>query len=725
MTKSAKTLIVILLAALLCLSLVACEQPVVYQVTFGNGQAQSVEKDGTISAPDYTVTDPLQSFLGWATEDGKTSASDVLFAKGAQISYEKLGEYAVEDQVKFYPVISTKKSIALTIKGATDKTATLIEGDNTSVQAPEVTLGAKQEFLGWATTEGATTAQLAPDALINYASVSALASNGTLTLFPVCKTYDLVVGVVNIKFKLEDSEGEIIHDVNYYVELVKADFAALYPEVDVLFRIYNGNATECGAAITADGDVDVVLAGNNVDKSVEDGGGAVVIITKTHLAEKYNPDGARRGALLVNTKQALDMYALVTGSENKDISITIGETTTTVNKALGNAFDISGITDPSGRVLIGFAREENASAPEVVTSTLNYTAVEGLATDGAVTLYPVWGEFDLIVALWSKNGSNIYVTAEEAAAIEAGFRAYLAENGIESAVLRFDMVEGSSKEENANYYPQYVAADAMVIISGAKVESQTGSVGKYECINITVTRDSTSYASVFVDRLTAEQKVFADLFIKFVAEATVEVTLGEGKTVVSSVDKNEVDVSAIEVPTGKKLAGFATTADATEAQIVGTVINYASVKALATDGKVTLYPVFEDLPAEEPDLVFDVLFKNINQDELDTLIAGFKAWLKANGDNNEYNIVVRNDFDGAGADFLARVASTGDVDVVLGAKNLVDQEGAEIIVQEGDGAYGQALAIPGSSRRVGMVVGCANSELAIKFVQYCQTAPEA
>ena len=45
MTKSTKTLIVILLAALLCLSLVACEQPIVYQVTFGGGQAQAVEKD--------------------------------------------------------------------------------------------------------------------------------------------------------------------------------------------------------------------------------------------------------------------------------------------------------------------------------------------------------------------------------------------------------------------------------------------------------------------------------------------------------------------------------------------------------------------------------------------------------------------------------------------------------------------------------------------------------
>ena len=88
-----------------------------------------------------------------AFEAGK----DVLLEKPATISYEQLGGYAVEDQVKFYPVISTKKSIALTIKGTTDKTATLIEGDSTSVQAPEVTVGAKQEFLGWANAQNATT----------------------------------------------------------------------------------------------------------------------------------------------------------------------------------------------------------------------------------------------------------------------------------------------------------------------------------------------------------------------------------------------------------------------------------------------------------------------------------------------------------------------------------------------------------------------------------------
>ena len=719
MTKSTKTLIVILLATLLCLSLVACEQPIVYQVTFGSGQAQSVEKDGSITAPDYPTTDPLQSFLGWATEEGKTSASDVLFAKGATISYEKLGEYAVEDQVKFYPVISTKKSIALTIKGTTDKTATLIEGDSTSVQAPEVAVGAKQEFLGWANAQSATTAQIAKDGIINYESAQALATDGSLTLYPVYKTYDLVVGVVNIKFKLEDGEGEIIHDVYYYVDLVKADFLALHPDAEVLYRIYEGNATECGAQITADGDVDVVLAGNNIDKSVDDGGGAVTIVCKNHLATKYNPDGSRRGALITLNDLAIDMYAMVTGSENVSIDVTINGVAKLLNKAMGNTYDVSGITDPSGRVLLGFARTENASVPEIVGTKIDYSAVEEFATDGAITLYPVWGEFDLIVAVWGQNGtSNNYVSVEQLAEIEAGFRAFLAEKGITDAVMRFDRVEGKTAEYSAN-----IATDVLVILSGKNVESQTGATGKYECINITV--NNTRYAGVFTERVTSAQQSFVDLFIEFVAEDTVEVTLGTAKTTVSALKGNEVDVSAIEIPSGKKLAGFATTEGATEAQIAGTVIDYKAVIDLATDGAITLYPVFEELPAVAPDLVFDVLFKSITQEQLDALVDGFKAWLKANGDNTDYNIVVRNDFTGKGADFLTRVNSTGDVDVVLGASNLVSQSGNEIMVKEGDGAYGQLLAIEGSSRYVGMIAGCEHSELAIKFVQYCQTAPQA
>jgi len=672
MTKSTKTLIVILLATLLCLSLVACEQPIVYQVTFGNGQAQSVEKDGSITAPDYTTTDPLQSFLGWATEEGKTSASDVLFAKGATISYEKLGEYAVEDQVKFYPVISTKKSIALTIKGTTDKTATLIEGDSTSVQAPEVAVGAKQEFLGWANAQSATTAQIAKDGIINYESAQALATDGSLTLYPVYKTYDLVVGVVNIKFKLEDGEGEIIHDVYYYVDLVKADFLALYPDAEVLYRIYEGNATECGAQITADGDVDVVLAGNNIDKSVDDGGGAVTIVCKNHLATKYNPDGSRRGALITLNDLAIDMYAMVTGSENVSIDVTINGVAKLLNKAMGNTYDVSGITDPSGRVLLGFAREATATTPEIVGSKLGYAEVEELAVDGAITLYPVWGEFDLIVAVWGQNGaSNNYVSVEQLAEIEAGFRAFLAEKGITDAVMRFDRVEGKTAEYSAN-----IATDVLVILSGKNVESQTGATGKYECINITV--NNTRYAGVFTERVTSAQQSFVDLFIEFVAEDTVEVTLGTAKTTVSALKGNEVDVSAIEIPAGKKLAGFATTEGATEAQIAGTVIDYKAVIDLATDGAITLYPVFEDASIKY-DLVVAVWGQNgsneyASQAQIDKIEADFVAFLETKGITN---VVVRFDLvSGSSKESNATYYPTQvptDAMIILGGKNVLTQ----------------------------------------------------
>ena len=285
--------------------------------------------------------------------------------------------------------------------------------------------------------------------------------------------------------------------------------------------------------------------------------------------------------------------------------------------------------------------------------------------------------------------------------------------------MRFDYLDGGK-----SVYAESIADDVMIVLSGSNIDEQTTATGKYKCVNLDTS--STRYAGTFPDRIGAEQQAFVDLFIEFAAEDTVEVTIGTAKTVVSLLDKNTVDISTIEVPTGKRIAGFATTAEATEAEIVGTVLNYTAVSSLATDGKVTLYPVFED--DVKIDLVFDVLIYEgkITVEQAEQLVADFKAYLIASGDTTEYNIVVRTDFaDGKGADFLARVAAAGDVDVVLGAGNLKTQTGNEILVQEGDGAYGALVVGSASSRYVGMIVGCEHSELAIKFVQFCQTAPEA
>ncbi len=715
MTKSTK-LLVVLMAVLMCLSVVftACTTPIVYSVTFGDQPAVSVNEGESVTAPDYNPNDALKTFLGWAKEEGKTTSSDVVFAKGAVLKYEDLGEHATAEGVLvLYPVLSTKKTVSLTI--GSQAPVTLVEGDQTSVQAPAVTLGAKQELVGWATTADATEAQIAVDDLINYATVQALAVDGAVTLYPVIKTYDLVVGIVNVKFDLKEEDGTIVHDVYYYLDLVKADFEATHPNANVLYRVYDGSVAECGAQITADGDVDVIMAGNNIDDP-EDGN--IAILAKARLATKYNPDNSRRGALVVQSDLALDMYAMLIGSENKSIEITIGETATVVNKALGNTVDTSALTDPSGRVLVGFDRDATKTTPEILGSVIDYTAVEKLATDGKVTLHPIWGAYDLIVAIWTGTSSSVYATEKQVEDFRTGFAQFLEGMGITDAVVRIDAVSGSSKADNATYYPTQVASDVLIVLGGPNVATQCGTDGKFKVINFTF--DSTRYASLYTERLSTEQLAYLGMFLAYACEDEVEVTIGQSATTLSLLEGNSVDTSAVEVPAGKKIAGWALTADAEKPLIVG-ALTYDSVAEHATEGKVTLYPVYEDDVVVH--LVFDVLFKNITQDQLDKLIADFKASLVAGGDTTEYNIVVRNDFDGKGADFLARVKSAGDVDVVLGASNLVDQTGNEILVKTGDGAYGQLLAVDGSTRYVGMVDGAVHSELAIKFVKFCQTAP--
>ncbi|MBQ9125284.1 MAG: hypothetical protein IJY13_01345, partial [Clostridia bacterium] len=201
----------------------------------------------------------------------------------------------------------------------------------------------------------------------------------------------------------------------------------------------------------------------------------------------------------------------------------------------------------------------------------------------------------------------------------------------------------------------------------------TPTVGGYLCVNNQTTKER--YVGIYEDRATTEQQAFVDLFVEFVAEDTVEVTLGTAKTTVSVLKGNEVDVSAIEIPTGKRLAGFATTEGATETQIVGTVLNYKAVIDLATDGTVTLYPVFEDASIKY-DLIVAVWGNNpksdapyVTTEELAKIEADFRVYLAEKG---IADATLRFDYiDGGTSAYAESIAA--DVMVVLSGKNVLTQ----------------------------------------------------
>lgn len=728
--KSNKLLLAIFSVLTLAFVLVGCKTTTTSKSinVVMNGETQVVKVGEKITAPDYQVGE-YQTFLGWGLEENKTSSSDVRYAKGAEMKYEDLLELAGEkDTLSFYPVISTKNTIEVTIKGVEDKKTILVEGSTTIAEVPNVSVGKKQVFLGWATTEGATTATVEKGSDITYTSILSMATDGKVTLYPVVETYDLVVGIVPVKFAKVDEEGNVIKSIEEYIEEIKAAFSANHTE-KVLFRVYDGNVSECGAQINADDDVDVVLAGNNIDGTSETEGN-VVVRAKAKIKSEWNADGSRRAALITDTHLALDMYAMVIGSENVSVEVTIKlnaedeGVTTVVNKALANSGQVPEVTPPETKILVGFARTIDATEPEFTGSVVDYDTVKDLAVDGKVVLYPVFGNYDLVVAIWAINGSNTYATQEEIDAVKTAFDALLEEHGA-TAVVRFDVISGSSKSDNETYYPNQFASDVMVVLSGKNIISQCGTVGAFEVVNYSFS--STRYAG-YLEANIPNNGISIELvsaFIEMLCEKEVTVTIKLNaedtgvSTTLSKIMGNSADVESVVAPEGMQLKGFALTVDAEEVLLRTGAITFAQVAEHATDGAITLFPIFENIPLVQDDLVLDVLFKNIEVEDIEHLISEFKAYLASQGDTKEYQIVFRNDFSGTGANFLSRVASSGDVDVVIGASNLVTQSGNEIMTKTDYAKISETL-IPGTSRCIGTISGCKNMELAEKFVSFCQ-----
>ena len=117
--------------------------------------------------------------------------------------------------------------------------------------------------------------------------------------------------------------------------------------------------------------------------------------------------------------------------------------------------------------------------------------------------------------------------------------------------------------------------------------------------------------------------------------------------------------NTIVAPEGTFLTGYALTNTATEAVVTGDV-NYAAVKDLAVEKKITLYPVFASY-----DLVVYIWAVNgtniyASEQELADLEAGFKTYLgaAANGLKLKFNPV-----SGATAAYAANIGE--DADVVL------------------------------------------------------------
>lgn len=208
--------------------------------------------------------------------------------------------------------------------------------------------------------------------------------------------------------------------------------------------------------------------------------------------------------------------------------------------------------------------------------------------------------------------------------------------------------------------------------------------------------------------------------------ATVTVV---GKTAITTEINTLLGVSAeipeVEVPAGYVQTGWATSENAAEAEIEGNTITYEKVASLLVDGKVTLYPVFA---AQQADLVVMIHASAsktvyITDEEIAAVKAGFAAFLTEKGLdalNVEYVIVTGANGDG----FAQAVADNGAADVLIGGNNMDTSTPAVTL----DSQYGKASVLEGmfenTSRKVGVVAGCANRDNAVLFYSYMTGTPE-
>lgn len=255
---------------------------------------------------------------------------------------------------------------------------------------------------------------------------------------------------------------------------------------------------------------------------------------------------------------------------------------------------------------------------------------------GAVTLYANFEEriIDnnvLNVSIWN-NAKGEWINGDQIEKIKTDFTAYLADKGINASEKTINwIVETETSVAKLGESVNNADNIDLIVACGTNVTS----TGKVECLAKTEI-SSTEYAAA--NRLAAiltENELAKHLYSMLTGaeNATAEVTLVGDTTVTTTISGlfgDKATVPEVTVDQGKKFVGWATTQNAQTAQVTGN-ITYSAVKNLLSAGKVTLYPVFEDLPAvENNDLIIVFYDKFFDAEKVEPLKTAFAEYCTAN-----------------------------------------------------------------------------------------------
>ena len=217
-----------------------------------------------------------------------------------------------------------------------------------------------------------------------------------------------------------------------------------------------------------------------------------------------------------------------------------------------------------------------------------------------------------------------------------------------------------------------------------------------------------SFVRVLTDAEIAASLVPVDL------DFTVVVHADEVKTTVLHTKDDVVDMGTITIPDGKIFKGFALTENGEVALDVAkdATLKYDDVKGLVAEGvkKVDLYPVIENAPVVEDDLVvyIQVNGANLTMAEAKLLEARFNSTLTT--EKVKFNIV-----DGNASAFTGAIGD--DSDVIIGGNNPVNNLGKH---EDGPTANAGAKHFANTSRKVIISDKCtsAHLELAKKLYNF-------
>ena len=326
-----------------------------------------------------------------------------------------------------------------------------------------------------------------------------------------------------------------------------------------------------------------------------------------------------------------------------------------------------------------------AGAPISLYDLMDYADNSGVAHLYAVLEERVPNE-GLIVAVWGSyvNGAKGgYEGASDA--LYAEYAAYMAAN------------ELSYNVEFRIYAEEKVADFCAAVNKDGDIDVI---IGAGNTVNASNGIDYILRADMAAEGLTDRKVVLVtdtDRAIEFYAwsaglgNGTAEITFNvAGTETTGTADElwaTKVTAPEVTPAEGYEFIGWATTENATEAVITKSSIAYADVKDYLTEGKVTLYPVFEQKAVEEEPvttLKVSVWTKGgswVTADELTAIKTGFESYLAKQGyDVSTLTITYVETSTSKVADLGAEVNGAGDFDFIIGCgSNVTTGGGIEVI----------------------------------------------